>query len=85
MSRAMTKRSVTLDPAVAAAVDHHVQAGAAESFSAAINDAASRWAANQDLREALDTIYAEEPQARPTEDEIASAAERLKSAPEHAA
>lgn len=80
MSRAMTKRSVTLDPAVAAAVDHHVAAGAAESFSAAINTAASRWAANQDLRAALDAIYAEKPEARPTGDEVAIAAERLRSA-----
>jgi Arc/MetJ-type ribon-helix-helix transcriptional regulator len=85
MSRAMTKRSVTLDPAVAAAVEHHVESGAAESFSAAINDAASRWAANQDLREALDAIYAEAPEARPTEEEVASATERMKSAREHAA
>lgn len=85
MSRAMAKRSVTLDPEIAAAVDHHVQAGAAESFSAAINAAAGRWAANQDLREALDAFYEESPESRPTEAEIAAAAARLKQARESAA
>jgi Arc/MetJ-type ribon-helix-helix transcriptional regulator len=85
MTRAMAKRSVTLDREVAAAVDHHVEAGAAESFSAAINDAAARWAASQDLREVLDAIYEETPDARPTDEEIAGAAERLRSARESAA
>lgn len=74
----MAKRSVTLDPEIGAAVDHHVEAGAAESFSAAINDAAATWVANQDLREALDALYEESPDSRPTEAEIAAAAERLK-------
>lgn len=77
MGRAMEKRSVTLDPDVAKAVDHHVEAGAAESFSAAINEAAARWTANRDLREALDAVYAGDPDARPTEEQIAAAAERL--------
>lgn len=85
MSRAMAKRSVTLDPKVAAAVDHHVEAGAAESFSAAINAAAARWAANQDLREALDALYEDSPASRPTEAEIAAAAAQLKRARESAA
>lgn len=85
MSRAMAKRSVTLYPEIAAAVDHHVEAGAAESFSAAINDAAARWAANQDLREALDALYEESPDSRPTEAEVAAAAERLKQVRESAA
>ncbi|HEX9888575.1 MAG TPA: hypothetical protein VGA69_03800 [Nitriliruptorales bacterium] len=81
----MAKRSVTLAPEVAAAVDHHVEAGAAESFSSAINEAAARWAANQDLREALDTIYRDAPQARPTNEQIATAAQRLRAAREGAA
>jgi Arc/MetJ-type ribon-helix-helix transcriptional regulator len=76
----MEKRSVTLDPDVAKAVDHHVEAGAAESFSAAINEAAVRWAANRDLREALDAVYADDPAARPSEDEVAATAERLSAA-----
>jgi Arc/MetJ-type ribon-helix-helix transcriptional regulator len=80
----MAKRSVTLDPEIAAAVDHHVEAGAAESFSAAINDAAARWVASKDLRQALDAIYEEAPEARPTDEEIAVAAGRLKSARERA-
>lgn len=71
---------MTLDPEVADAVDHHVEAGAAESFSAAINAAAARWAANQDLREALDAVYHDDPDARPGEDEVAAAAERLAAA-----
>lgn len=79
MARAMEKRSVTLDPEIASAVDHHVEAGAAASFSAAINTAAARWAANQDLREVLDDIYREVPESRPTNEEIAAAAERIKS------
>lgn len=77
MPRAMQKRSVTLDPDVAKAVEHHVHAGAAESFSAAINEAASRWAANRDLREALDAVYAEDPGSRPSEEQVAAAAERV--------
>lgn len=85
MARAMAKRSITLDQEGAAAVDHHVDGGAAESFSAAINEAAARWAANQDLREALDAVYEENPEARPTDEEIAVAAQRLKSARERAA
>ena len=80
MPRAMQKRSVTLDPDVAMAVEHHVQAGAAESFSAAINEAAGRWAANRDLREALDAVYAEDPGARPSDDQIAVAADRVAAA-----
>lgn len=80
MPRAMQKRSVTLEPDVAKAVEHHVQAGAAESFSAAINEAAGRWAANRDLREALDTVYAEDPGARPSDERIAAAAERVAAA-----
>lgn len=77
MGRAMAKRSVTLDPDVAAAVDRHVQLGTAESFSAAINDAAFRWAANQDLRAVLDEIYEQDPEARPSEDDLAAARQRL--------
>lgn len=80
MARAMEKRSVTLDPTVAKAVDHHVEAGAAESFSAAINEAAAKWAANRDLREALDAVYADRPDARPPKEQIAAAAERLTAA-----
>jgi Arc/MetJ-type ribon-helix-helix transcriptional regulator len=80
VGRAMEKRSVTLDPDVAKAVDHHVAAGQAESFSAAINEAAARWAANRDLREALDAVYSDDPGARPSEDEVAAAVERLKAA-----
>ena len=80
MSRAMEKRSVTLDPDVAEAVDHHVEAGAAASFSAAINEAAARWAANRDLRETLEAVYAEEPASRPTDEQIAATAERLSAA-----
>ncbi len=77
MARAMSKRSVTLDPDVAEAVDRHVKAGAAASFSAAINESAGRWAANQDLRTTLDEIYAETPDARPSETEIEAAARLL--------
>lgn len=80
MPRAMEKRSVTLDPEVAKAVDHHVDAGAAESFSAAINQAAAKWAANRDLREALDIVYADDPDARPTGEQIEAATERLSAA-----
>lgn len=80
MSRAMEKRSVTLDPDVAKAVDHHVDMGAAESFSAAINEAAAKWTANRDLREALDAVYADDSDARPSEEQISTADERLKTA-----
>lgn len=81
MGRARSKRSVTLEPEVAEAVDRHVESGAVESFSAAINEAAARWAANQDLREALEVVYSEHPDARPTHDEVAAAADALEVRP----
>lgn len=84
MGRAMEKRSVTLDPDVAQAVDHHVAAGEAESFSAAINEAAARWTANRDLREALDAVYADDPGARPSEEQVAAATDRLAAAADSA-
>lgn len=71
------KRSVTLDAPLAEAVDQLVVEGAAESFSAAINDAAARWVANQHLGRALDALYAEDPDARPTQDAVRAAATRL--------
>lgn len=74
---AREKRSITLEAEVAAAVDAHVERGAAPSFSAAINQAAARWAANQDLRAVLDELYAEDPDARPTEEALQHAAAKL--------
>lgn len=71
------KRSVTLDAPLAEAVDQLVEDGAAESFSAAINDAAARWVANQHLGRALDALYADDPGARPTQDAVRAAATRL--------
>lgn len=71
------KRSITLSADVAAAVDAHVERGAAASFSAAINDAAARWAANQDLRAVLDELYERDPSLRPTQHELDEAASRL--------
>ena len=78
MRRSTVKRSVSLDPDVAAAVDEHVAEGAASSFSAAMNEAAERWARNQALRRALDETYAEFPDARPSEQEVSDAAARLR-------
>lgn len=71
------KRSVTLDPEVAASVAEHVARGAAPSFSAAINHAAARWVANQDLSRALDELYEQDPDARPSEDAVLRAATKL--------
>lgn len=71
------KRSVTLSAAVAAAVDEHVARGAAASFSAALDEAATLWAANQDLRLALDDLYAADPAARPSAATVDRAAQDL--------
>lgn len=74
---AREKRSITLAADVAAAVDAHVERGAAASFSAAINEAAARWAANQDLRAVLDKLYEQDPSLRPTPHELGEAAARV--------
>ena len=74
---ARQKRSVTLSAEVAAAIDAHVARGAAASFSAAIDEAAATWAANLDLRVTLDELYGEQPDARPTQGQIAAAAKNL--------
>lgn len=71
------KKSITLDAEVADSVAEHVERGAADNFSAAINQAAARWAANQDLGVALDELYEEYPDARPSEEAVAKAAARL--------
>lgn len=71
------KRSVTLDAPVARAVDRLVDEGAARSFSAAINEATARWVANQQLGRALDELYEEDPDARPSADAVRAAAARL--------
>ena len=71
------KRSVTLDADVAQAVDQLVDEGAAESFSAAINDAAARWVANQQLAHALDELYESDPDARPSAEAVKAAAANL--------
>ncbi len=85
MGRAMSKRSVTLDKGVAAAVDHHVAAGAADSFSAAINEAAAVWAANRDLRTMLDETYEADPESRPSAQMIDAAGAVLREARARAA
>lgn len=71
------KRSVTLDAPVARAVERLVQDGRAASFSAAINAAAARWVANQQLRAALDELYEQEPESRPSPQAVAAAAREL--------
>lgn len=59
MARAQAKRSITLDPEVAAMVDELVQDGHAESFSAAMNEAALRWVSNRRAHRMLDELAAE--------------------------
>ena len=76
-STARQKRSITLDADVAEAVDRLVAQGAAASFSAALNEAAWRWAANKDLGLTLDAIYEANPAVRPSEEEVREAADRL--------
>jgi hypothetical protein len=71
------KKSITLDSEVADSVAQHVERGAAATFSAAINQAAARWAANQDLGLALDELYAEDPDAKPSEEDVAKAAAKF--------
>ena len=55
----------------------HVERGAAANPSAAINQAAARWAANQDLALAPDELYEQEPDPRPSEEAVAEATVRL--------
>jgi Arc/MetJ-type ribon-helix-helix transcriptional regulator len=74
---AREKRSITLDPEVAKGVDELVAQGLADSFSAAMNEAATRWVYNRRLRQVLDEIYEEDPSARPTPAGIARAKQRL--------
>lgn len=74
---ARQKRSITLDPEVAKGVDELVAQGLADSFSAALNDAATRWVYKQRLRQVLDEIYEEDPSLRPTPEAIARATQRL--------
>jgi Arc/MetJ-type ribon-helix-helix transcriptional regulator len=75
---ARQKRSITLDPEVAKGVDELVAQGLVDSFSAAINEAATRWVYNRRLRQVLDEIYEEDPSARPTPEEIARAEQKLR-------
>lgn len=70
---ARIKKSITLHSLVAEGVEHHVDQGKAPSFSAAMNDAAARWVASQNLRAMLDDRYEDDPDARPTDDELARA------------
>lgn len=83
MARAQAKRSITLDPEVAAMVDELVQDGHAESFSAAMNTAAGRWAKRQLLDRLLDDM--DERRGHPPADETLEAAARaLRAADEEA-
>lgn len=70
---ARVKKSITLHAIVAEGVEHHVDRGKAPSFSAAMNDAAARWVASQNLRAMLDERYEADPDSRPTDDELARA------------
>lgn len=71
------KKSITLHSLVAEGVEHHVDRGKAPSFSAAMNDAAARWVASQNLRAMLDERYDADPDAQPTDAELARAREAL--------
>lgn len=73
-----TKISVTVDEElweeVQALVD---KTSAAETASAAVERSLAMWLANQRLAMVLDELYEEDPDARPTAEEVARVAEVL--------
>ncbi|HWB73269.1 MAG TPA: hypothetical protein VG452_13735 [Egibacteraceae bacterium] len=72
------KISVTVDEELWAEVQTLVdEQDAAASASAAVEQALSLWVANQRLAHALEALYAQDPASRPTDDEVARAAEAL--------
>lgn len=75
--RPKRKVSVTVDADLWDEVSRLVDDEAADTASAAVETALAMWAANQRLRELLDEIYDETPDARPTDEEVAAAAELL--------
>ncbi len=59
------------------AIVAELHSGATPSASAAVERGLLLWVANQRLGRALDTVYDEDPAARPTDDEVVRAAEAL--------
>lgn len=69
--------SVTVPAPLVDALRSLSASGRISSTSAAVTEAVRSWASNQLLREALDEIYEDEPQVRPSEAAVASARRRL--------
>jgi hypothetical protein len=75
--RAKRKISVTVDADLWDEVGRLVDDDAADTASAAVETALAMWTANQRLRELLDEIYDETPTARPSDEQVAAAADLL--------
>lgn len=76
--RRKAKISVTVDEELWAEVQGLLAGGRETgSASAAVELGLSLWVANQRLARTLDATYAEDPSARPTDDEVARAASAL--------
>lgn len=76
--RRKAKISVTVDEELWAEVQGLLAGGRETgSASAAVERGLSLWVANQRLARALDVTYAEDPAARPTDDEVVRAAGAL--------
>jgi hypothetical protein len=70
--------SVTVDRDLWDEVRNLVEADdAVETASSAVEEGLSLWVANHRLGRALDVLYEEDPEARPSEDEVRRAAEVL--------
>jgi hypothetical protein len=75
--RAKRKISVTVNADLWDEVGRLVDGDAADTASAAVETALAMWTANQRLRELLDEIYDETPTAKPSDEQVAAAAEAL--------
>lgn len=76
-ARRKRKISVTVDADLWDEAMRLVHADAADSASSAVENALALWAANQRLRQLLDELYEEMPEARPAEDMVEAAAHKL--------
>lgn len=69
--------SVSLPSALVDALGELGNAGVVPSTSAAATEALTHWAYNRLLRLWLDELYAEDPDARPTPEQVQAMADRL--------
>ena len=69
--------SVSLPGPLADALQHLAEEGVVASMSAAVTEALTVWAYNRLLRLTLDELYGEQPELRPTNEQVREMASRL--------